>query len=372
MNKLIGIILLITLAIAGCDSQKSGTDNVVAVPVKVMDVKLGSVVQSLTYNGDIKAEFEVKVFSKIPDRIEKFYVDDGDVVAKGAKIAQIYAETIEQAVTQAEASLTATRAQEANLKVEYERAQKLYKESAMSKQQFDAITTQYEAIQAQVKQVEAGLATAKSRLADALITAPIAGIIGKRYYEDGDMAAPQLPVVSIVQMNRVKITFNATETDLGKLKIGQKALINVKSYPNTRFEGEVRKISPILDPLTRMAEIEVLIENRDSKLKPGMYAQVEVITGTIDNTIVVPREAVIENTSLEQIDGEEQAVKNYYVYVVNSEKAQQRKLKVNYVNHRCIAVDSGIAIGEKLVISGQTNLREDNLVTIVNQEGSVK
>jgi RND family efflux transporter MFP subunit len=372
MYRLIGVILIIILAFAGCDSKKSGTENVANVPVKVMDVKLGSVVQSLTYNGDIKAEFEVKVFSKIPDRIEKFYVDDGDAVAKGAKIAQIYAETIEQAVTQAAASLTAARAQEANLKVEYERAQKLYKESAMSKQQYDGVSTQYEAVQAQVKQVEAGLATAKSRLADALITAPISGIIGKRYYEDGDMAAPQLPVVSIVQMNRVKIAFNATETDLGKLRVGQKASVAVKSYPEMRFEGQVSKISPVLDPLTRMAEIELIIENRDSKLKPGMYAQVEVITGTIENTIVVPREAVIENTSLEQINGEEQAVKNYYVFIVDSAKAQQRKLKVNYVNHRCIAVDSGIAIGEKLVVSGQNNLREDNLVTIVNQEGGIK
>ncbi len=372
MYRLMGVILVIILAFAGCSGQKDGQENAATVPVKVMEVELGSVIQSLTYNGDIKAEFEVKVFSKIPDRIERFYVDAGDVVAKGAKIAQIYAETIEQAVTQAEASLTAARAQEANLKVEYERAQKLYKESAMSKQQFDAISTQYEAIQAQVKQVEAGLATAKSRLADALITAPIAGIIGKRYYEAGDLAAPQLPVVSIVQMNRVKIAFNATETDLGKLRVGQKASVAVKSYPDTRFEGQVSKISPVLDPLTRMAEIEVIIENRDSKLKPGMYARVEVITGTIENTIVVPREAVIENTSLEQIDGDEQAVKNYYVYIVNSDKAHQRQLKVNYVNHRCIAVDSGIAIGEKLVVSGQNNLREDNLVKIINQEGSTK
>jgi RND family efflux transporter MFP subunit len=372
MKKLVRIILLVVLVIAGCNSQQNKTENVATVPVKVMEVKLGTVVQSLTYNGDIKAEFEVKVFSKIPDRIEKFYVDDGDAVAKGAKIAQIYAETIEQAVMQAEASLTAARAQEANLKLEYERAQKLYKESAMSKQQYDGVSTQYEAVQAQVKQVEAGLATAKSRLADALITAPISGIIGKRYYEDGDMAAPQLPVVSIVQMNRVKIAFNATETDLGKLKIGQKASIAVKSYPDTRFEGQVSKISPVLDPLTRMAEIELLIDNRDSRLKPGMYARVDVITGTIENTIVVPREAVIESTSLEQINGEEQTVKNYYVFVVDSAKAQQRKLKVNYVNHRCMAVDSGVAIGEKLVISGHNNLREDNLVTIVNPEGGAK
>ncbi|RKY83812.1 hypothetical protein DRQ11_12500 [candidate division KSB1 bacterium] len=363
-------IVILTALVSSCSrNDSSGEEAETVIPVKIMTVALGNVVQSLNYNGDVEAEYEVKVFSKIPDRIEKFFVDEGDRIAKGAPIAQILATTIEQAVTQAEANLAAVKAREANLRLEYERAQRLFRENAMSKRQFDAISAQYEATKAQVRQVQAALASARTQLNDATVTAPIAGIIGNKYYQAGDMAMPTLPLVSIVKMERVKITFDATEEDLGKLAIGQNAVVRVKSYPGLSFEGEVIKISPVLDPVTHMAKVEVLVNNSAHKLKPGMYAQVEVTTGVIRNVIVVPRHVTIENTSLERVNGKDKVIKNYYVFVVKNNQAEQRKLNVQYVNHESIAVDSGIKVGEKLVIAGQNNLRDGITVSIVEEEG---
>lgn len=352
--------------LTGCD-QKDSTDSQVEtkIPVETVTVGLGNLAQTLSYYGDIKAEFEVKVFSKIPDRIERFFVDAGDRVAKGAPVARIAATTIEQAVRQAEAALTAAKAQESNLRAEYDRFSLLYRDLSVSKQQYDAIATQYEAAKAQVEQAEAALTSAKSQWHDATITAPIAGIIGKRYCETGDMAAPALPLVSVCQMDRVKMTFEATEKDLARLEIGQKTVVQVSTYPDHTFEGKVVKISPVLDPLTRLAEVEVLLDNPEHKLKPGMYAHAEVTTGVIENVIVVPRHAVIENTSLERIGGEDQVVKHYFVFVVNSDKALQRKLEVIYLNHEYLAISSGLKIGEQLVTVGQNNLREGAPVVVV-------
>ncbi len=362
------IIFFIAFSQSNCSRQKSDAKNEeTAVPVQVATARIGSVEQSLTYDGDVKAEFEVKVFSKIPDRIVKFYVDEGDRVRKGEPIAEIYAATIKQAVKQAQAALAAARAQEANIRLEYQRAKRLFEEKAMSQQQFDAIKTQYEAVKAQAEQAEAALATAKSQLAEAVVKAPIGGIIGKRFYEEGDMAAPTLPLVTIVKVKRVKVVFNATEKDLGKLAVGQQARITVKSYPDEVFVGKVTKISPILDPMTRMAEVEVLVANSAKKLKPGMYANVEIITGVIKDVVVVPRMAAIENTSLVKQNGKDVVVKNYYVFVVNDDKAEQRKLDVKYVNHINLAVTSGIQAGEKLVVLGQKKLRDGLPVTIVKE-----
>lgn len=355
--------------LTGCD-QKDSTDSQVEtkIPVETVTVGLGNLAQTLSYYGDIKAEFEVKVFSKIPDRIERFFVDAGDRVAKGAPVARIAATTIEQAVRQAEAALTAAKAQEANLRAEYDRFELLYRDLSVSKQQYDAIATQYEAAKAQVEQAEAALTSAKSQWHDATITAPIAGIIGKRYCEAGDMAAPALPLVSVCQMDRVKMTFEATEKDLARLEIGQKTIVQVSTYPDHTFEGKVVKISPVLDPLTRLAEVEVLLDNPEHKLKPGMYAHAEVTTGVIENVIIVPRHAVIENTSLERIGGEDQVVKHYFVFVVESDKALQRKLEVIYLNHEYLAISSGLKIGEQLVTVGQNNLREGTPVVVVKEK----
>jgi len=375
MKQAIGFIFTIALlgiVILSCSRPQSKAEETeAAIPVEVMSVELGNVIQSLNYNGDIKAEFEVKVFSKIPDRIEKFFVDDGDFVKKDQVIAQIVATTIEQGVRQAEAALLAARTQAANLKLEFDRAERLYRENAMSQQQYDAVKTQFESVQAQVEQAEAVATSVRSQLQDATITAPITGIIGKRYLETGDMASPGIPLVTIVQMNRVKIAFDATEEDLGKLAVGQNANLKVKTFAGRMFQGKVTKISPILDPLTRMAEVEVLIDNHESFLKPGMYAQVEVITGVIKNVIVVPRYATIENTTLEKVNGEDQAVTSYHVFVVKDEKAEQRKLTVNYVNHIQVAVSNGVQPGELLVIAGQANLRDSTPVVIAKGGASL-
>jgi RND family efflux transporter MFP subunit len=369
--KLLIITVLVIFCLFSCNtSDGENAENSVVIPVEASIVKLGTVNQSLQYSGDIHAEHEVKVFSKVADRIDKFFVDEGDVVRKGQPIARILAITIEQSVKQAEAALVAATAQQANLSVEFERAQRLYKENAMSKQQYDAIQTQFEAAQAQKEQAEAGLTTAKSYLNDATLTAPISGIIGKRYYENGDMVNPGAPVVSIVQMERVKVEFDATEQDLGKLSVGQETRIKVRSYTDKIFTGKVNKISPVLDPQTRMVEIEVLVNNPEQLLKPGMYAEVEVTTGIIEDVIVVPRFSCIESTTLERIEGEDQVIKNYFVYTINHGKATQKKLNVRYVNHKYIAVNEGIVIGDTLVIAGQNNLRDGLAVSITNMEGS--
>ncbi len=258
----------------GCSDGKSKADEQIArIPVEVMPVQPSRIVQSLAYNGDVEAEFEVKVFSKIPDRIEKYYVDEGSYVKKGAPIASIYASTIEQAVRQAEAGLAAAKAQEANVRVDYDRAQRLFKENAMSKQQFDMVETQYEAAKAGLEQAEAGAVSAKSTLDDARVSAPISGIIGKRFYEAGDMANPAMPVATIVQMERVKVAVDATETDLGKLKVGQIAEIQVRSFPDEIFSGRIEKISPVLDPMTRMAKVEIIVDNPDHTAQAGHVRQ---------------------------------------------------------------------------------------------------
>ena len=369
--KKFGVLLITLLAlslIVGCSQSNSDTEEETKIPVTIAKVELGNVEQSLTYQGDIQAEVAVKVFSKIPDRIAEFYVDDGDVVTKGQRLAKISATAIEQGTRQAQAGVNAIKAQEANLAVEYDRAQRLYKEGAMSKQQFETVETQYKAIQAQVRQGEAGLAGAQSTYDDATITSPIDGIVGRRYQEVGDMASPGIPLVEIVQKERVKIKFDVTEIDLGKIKLRQTAKVKVKSYPDKEFEGQVTEISPILDPMTRMASVEVIVENSSDELKPGMFANVTVITNVLENVIAIPRFATIENTSLRRVDGKNEVVKKYTVYVVESGQAIQRELDVNYLNHVNIAINGGVAVGDSLIIEGQNNLRDSVAVSIIKEE----
>ena len=359
-------MLISLLLVAGCSNtdNKQG-ESAEQIPVEVMTVTRGSVKKSFAYDGDIEAEYEIGVFSRVPDRIEKFFVDVGDYVQKGAPIARVRATTIEQAVRQAEAGLVAAKAQEANARLEYERSGRLHEEKALSQQQLDAVKTQFEAVTSQREQAEAMLETAKSQLTDAQISAPISGIIAGRNYDAGDMASPGQPVVTIVQMRRVKVKFDIAETDLGKVKLADAATVRVKSYTNRTFAGKVSRVSPVLDRLTRMAEVEVLIDNKDMALKPGMFARVEVTTGLMKNVIVVPRHAIIESTSMQE-GGKGGVTKVYFAYVVRENKAEQRKLDVVYANHEFLAVGSGLSEGDLVVTLGQNSLRDGAPVIMTN------
>ena len=184
------------------------------------------------------------------------------------------------------------------------------------------------------------------------------------------MASPAVPIVSIVQMDRVIVEVQATELDLAMLREGEEALVRVRSYGERQFSGTVRKISPVLDPSSRMVKVEILVGNPEHLLKPGMFARAEIITGELKQVIAVPRYATMESTRMETGNGQDRAVKEYFVFVINGDRAERRKLVTVYENHEFLAIREGVAAGEKLVTVGHQSLRENALVTVVRLEGT--
>ncbi len=371
MKKLLYVLLILfsisLFMFSSCKKKSSSDENSLIIPVETTQVKRKTVSKEVKYMGDVKAEQEVKIFSKIPDRIVSFEVDEGDYVKKGDVIAIIEATKIEQTVIQAKAALVSAKAQLTNLKTEYERAQRLINENAMSKQQFDAIKTQYEAAQSLVEQAEAGVAQAESQLQDANVTAPISGIIGVRNYEQGDMATGPLPLVTIVKMDRVKVEVDAPEQDFGQLKIGQCATLKVLSYPDKTFTGTINKISPILDPITRMGKIEIIVDNRDKQLKPGMFAEVQICVNSFENVLTIPKHAVIENIELKRINGEDVTIVKSQVFVIKDNVAHLRDIDVSYTNGIVAVVSSGLEEGEQIVVVGQQSLKDNAKVKVLTQ-----
>jgi membrane fusion protein, multidrug efflux system len=342
-------------------------DEINTIPVETVSVGRKTVTKEIQYTGDVKAEQEVKVFSKIPDRILSFEKDEGDNVNKGEIIARIEATKIEQTVIQAKAAVVSAKAQLVNFESELQRAHRLINENAMSQQQFDGIKTQYEATQALVEQAVAAHVQAGSQLSDANVTAPISGVIGNRYYEQGDMASGPFPLVTIVQMNKVKVEVNAPEQDFGQLNVGQLANLRVLSYPDEKFMGKIKKISPVLDPITRMGKIEILVDNKDKRLKPGMFAEVQICVNTMENVLTVPKHAIIENTELQRVNGMDEAIVNSHVFVEDNGIAYLRDLNISYTNGVVAVVSTGIEEGENLIIVGQQSVKDSSKVKVLNQ-----
>ena len=113
-----------------------------------------------------------------------------------------------------------------------------------------------------------------------MISSPVDGFIGKRYLDPGAAVSPNAPVASVVDIRTVRMVANVVEKDVKRLNVGMPAQVEVDAFPGEKFVGRVSRIAPVFDPQTRTAEMEIEVPNQSYRLKPGMYARVEL---TIDS-----------------------------------------------------------------------------------------
>jgi len=366
------IILMIIgfLFLNQCDRPKAiqNTQKERIYPVQVEKVIRGNIERRIAYLGNLEAYQEVKVYSTIPTRITEINVDINDQVKAGDVLAVVDNIKIKQAVIQAEAGLQSIQAQFENILTEWKRVKKLYQENAVSQSQHDAINAQKEAAEAAVNQTKAGLKSAREQLNDSYIKAPISGIISSRTYNVGDQTSPQMPVFTIVQMDKIKINIDIVEGQVDQTAVGQKAYITVDTYPGEIFTGKVNTIYPTINPMTRTVKCEIVIDNPDSRLKPGGFARVEIVVEQHNDVLLVPKYAIIEKTSLEYLGGEithTRVKTEKYVFIVKDNVAEMREIDTDITSNNYTEVTSGLEFGDSIVTIGQYDLSDSALVEIV-------
>lgn len=205
--------------------------------------------------------------------------------------------------------------------------------------------------QAQAEQAEVALGLAKIRLEDCTIKAPISGIISKRFVDVGAMVGPTQPLVSIVDIDTVKLLTHVSDEDLNKVKSTKKVEVKVGTYLNKSYEVKEINISPVMDPLSRKIEVNINISNPDYLLKPGMFPKIKLL-GERKNVLLIPKEAVIKK------EGEEQ------VFVVRDNRAYLQKVTLGLEKDKLVQILEGLKEGDQVVISGQTDLNSGDPVVI--------
>jgi len=146
-----------------------------------------------------------------------------------------------------------------------------------------------DALLAQIRQAEAALRITQIHLKNTTIRAPISGIISKRFLDQGSFVSTTTPIVRIVAMDRVKALVQVVESELAQLRCGAKADIYVDAYRKQVFRGGVSCISPTVDPESRMADIEIQVDNKDHRLKPGMFARVNLLVQRRNDVLLLSK-----------------------------------------------------------------------------------
>jgi len=190
---------------------------------------------------------------------------------------------------------------------------------------------------------------------------PVEGIVGKVYLDKGAEVSPDpgtgTPLVQILNLDSVKIVIQVIEEDFPKVKLNQKAKIKVDAYPERKFYGVVTLISPTLNSLTRTASAEITIPNHNHLLKPGMFAEVEIITGKSENLIFIPRHTILTEAGKKK------------VYVIKAGKAEARWVETGLSYEGLTYIKSGLAPLDSLVSLGQSQLKSGDRVKVVKGEG---
>jgi len=311
--RIVGIFFLILLAWriialvtkgSGNRSRQSGRPP---VAVEVDSVRYEPIKEVREFIGTVYPMYQYVVAPKVTGRIIQIRKRIGDWVERGEVIVRIDDAEYQQAVLEAEAnlriaqaSLKETQSQLALAKQEMDRAKSLQEKGIASPSELDAALTNYDAqqsrlklAQAQVEQREASLKSAKIRLSYTVLTATEPGFIGERFVDEGSLLSPNAPVATVIGIDSVIIQTTVIERDYGRIRIGQPALTGVDAFPSKRFAGHVARIAPMLQEASRVARMEIEVQNDSLLLKPGMFTRVHVILNEKDSAQVVPREAVV-------------------------------------------------------------------------------
>jgi RND family efflux transporter MFP subunit len=209
---------------------------------------------------------------------------------------------------------------------------------------------------------------ADTQLGYAKITAPISGYVSNLAYEVGDMSTPQKPFVTINQIKTVQTKISVTERDLGQIKPGQRAEISVEAYPSDIFNGTVVNVSPVIDPITRTAQVEIKSDNADMRLKPGMFARVAIVTNELENVLTINKAATGKQTILKRFGDnlrDDKVVETYSCFIVRDGVALEVPIEIGVESKTKYEVTKGLNEGDLVVVMGQNNLSDSTLVNIV-------
>ena len=200
---------------------------------------------------------------------------------------------------------------------------------------------------------EAAHDLAKLRLDYTEIRAPISGIVSQRFIKVGNMIKMDQPVFSITDFDPLLAVLHVPEKEMSKLQIGLPAEITADALPHAIFQGKILRISPIVDAGTGTIKVTVEVKDKSRRLKPGMFTRVNIVYDEHENTLLVPKDAVLSQDS------------ETTVFVVKKNTVVKREVEIGYENSTHVEIVSGVNIGDIIVTTGLSSLKDGSKISIV-------
>jgi RND family efflux transporter MFP subunit len=344
-------IFAMSLALTSCQPPEKAeaenlteeqTDSVRIYPIKVLQVAYSTFEKQEVYTATINAWQEIHLGPNQPNRIEKINVEVGDRVKKGDLLVKMDETTYMQ-----------TKLQFNDTERDYLRMDTLLSYGSTSQQAYDKTKMGYEMLKVTLKNMEENV----------YLRAPFNGIITGKYFNEGEIYSSMSPnmqtgvpsIISLMQINELKVIINVSERYWPVVKKGMKATLSTDIYPGEYFAGKVQLIHPTIDPTTKTFAIEILIPNDDEKLRPGMFAKITLNLGETKG-LFVPSNAVLK----------QQGTNQRYVFLNINDEAKKTNVEIGKRFNENLEIISGLNPGDQLIITGNSALMTGSKLKVVD------
>lgn len=348
MKRVIVPFILLFLFISCADSG----DGVAHVErdllyIRVEEVKIQDVRQVISLSGHTKPYLAYNLVPRQGGIIKRILCDIGDKVKKGQLLAELDTDNLKIQKKKADAQLIMAQSNFDSAKANLERMTRLSEENAISQVQFDNAETMYNNAEANLQLAKAFVEEIDQAISDSMLYSPIDGYVAGKLFEVGDNINPMMgsiPIFVIHQLNKLKIQAYVAKDNLRSISRNQTAIVQ-----NYGIEGYVSAVGVSADPASGSFPVEIVIENEDYNIKPGVFLSLDLIIEEKKNALAIPRSAIFEKDT---------------VYVYKDGVVQKRKVNIDFEGNDYLSVKDGVRESEIVAVSNLYALRDNLKVRI--------
>ncbi|MGF6378839.1 multidrug efflux system membrane fusion protein [Paraburkholderia atlantica] len=330
-------------------------------PVHVAAATQGEMPVVLTALGTVTPLATVTVLPQLSGVLQDVYFKEGQMVKKGDVLAQIDPRPYEISLRNAEGTLVRDQALLATARLDLKRYQTLLAQDSIASQQVDTQASLVRQYEGTVKADQANVDSFKLDLVYARITAPVSGRVGLRQVDPGNYVTSGLAngIVVITQLDPISVLFTTSEDNLQQIiqhtRNGESLSATAYDRSNTHplEVGSLKTMDNQIDTTTGTIKLRAIFENKDNGLFPNQFVNTRLLVDTIKDAVIVPTSAVLNGSQ------------GTFVYIVKPDNTVTvRQVKVGPVDGERTSIQSGLAVGERVVIDGSDRLREGSKITI--------
>ncbi len=366
-----GIILVsaiagITIFFLVSNGSDSGRNK---VKFKEVIVERGTFQIIVMANGIVKSIDRIEIKSKASGEIVELPVEEGDFISQGDLIARLDQKDERAEVAQAQADFDIAKAELKQAQSTFDRRNQLFQDNLISEEEQGQIELGLAVAKGKVIQATTSLERAQERLSEAVVRAPINGIILQKYVEKGQIIASGVsnvsggtPIVDIADMSSVYIETGIDEIDIGKVQIGQSATVIADAYPELKFNGKIVRIAPEarIEQNVTLFDLIVEVKNNDGKLKSGMNTRVEIEIVKKENVLLAPAITMQIPDVKDLKDYQKKEVNIRKVLLKQGDKFIPQMVEIGLYNFKQVIILTGVEEGSILGVPMTSRLKDES------------